>query len=266
MMGFRDRPADVSAIERELAKLADGTLAPQRRPPLDRLLADSPELRRRLREQHRAVLATRTIALPERAPLALRASLDATPSPRRRPRRAGRRPGLGFGLAGAAVAATVAVLLATLGGGPAALTVAQAATIAARPAFTAVAEPRDDSVALPRLRAAGLPFPYWQDRFGWRATGARRDRLAGRLLTTVFYRRGHDVIAYTIVSGRPLAAGAGAHTLTRSGLVLATFSAPGRRVLTWLRHGHTCVLSGADVPAAALAELASWRGGGELPY
>jgi hypothetical protein len=271
MMGFRNRQASAHAIERDLVRLADGTLESDRRERVERLVAASPELKRRLREQRRAVLATRAVAERERAPVALRAELPAVSveervvvAPVRRRRLIGRWPAAGIGLAGAV--GTVTLLLATLGGGQAGLTVAQAATIAARPASATVGEPRDDSVALPRLRAAGLPFPYWEDRFGWRASGLRRDRVDGRLLTTVFYRRGHELIAYTIVAGAPLASGATAHTVTRAGLVLASFSTPERRVLTWLRRGHTCVLSGTAVPLAALLDLASWRGGGELPY
>ena len=38
-------------------------------------------------------------------------------------------------------------------------------------------------------RVAGLPFPYWEDHFNWRAAGARDDRIAGRFMTTVLYRR-----------------------------------------------------------------------------
>jgi hypothetical protein len=129
-----------------------------------------------------------------------------------------------------------------------------------------VAEPRHDGVTLPRLRAAGLPFPYWEDRFDWRATGARTDRLDGRVETTVFYRRGARSIAYTIVSGRRLRAAAGARTIVRAGTTLTSFSTDGRQVVTWLRRGHTCVLSTRDAPLDALLKLAVWRGRGRIPY
>jgi len=259
MMIFRDRQARVDPIERELARLADGTLDPDRREALERLVAGSPELRRRLREQRQAVLATRTIAQPERAPLALRTgqSAAAASSATRRRRWIARRPVLGFGLAGAA--ATVTLALATLGGGAAGLTVAQAATIAVRPAIATVPEPRDDSVTLPQLRAAGLPFPYWEDRFGWRATGMRRDRLDGQLLTTVFYRRRHELIAYTIVDGPPLPAGTSARTILRAGTSVKALPTGEASTVTWLRDGHSCVLSGVGVPLEDLVKLAAWR-------
>lgn len=263
MMGFRDRQADVAAIERDLTRLADGTLEPERREALERLIAGSPELRRRLREQRLAVVATRTIAQSERAPLELRASQPAALASPWRRWRAGGRPVLGFGLAGAT--ATVALLLATPGGGQAGLTVAQAATIAVRPALATVSEPRDDSLTLPRLHAAGLPFPYWEDRFGWRATGMRRDRLDGRLLTTVFYQRGRELIAYTIVDGPPLATGERARTIARAGTAVRTLPTGQATTVTWLRGGHSCVLSSIGVPptpptpVGALVELAAWR-------
>jgi hypothetical protein len=103
---------------------------------------------------------------------------------------------------------------------------------------------------------SGLPFPYWEDRFDWRAAGARTDHLAGRVATTVFYRRGAQRVAYTIVSGQPLAAPA-SH---------AALSIAGRQVVTWLRRGNTCVLSGRGVPVAELVRLAAWRGHGRIPY
>jgi hypothetical protein len=255
------------ALERDVARLADGTLVGPRRELLGRMLAGSPELERRLDEQRRALAAVRSSGTRERAPLALRIrhrtlKTGQTPRPFSRQR-------LGAGLAGALAA--LAAILVLVGGGQAGPTVALAATIAARPATATVAEPPDDSVALPRLRAAGLPFPYWEDHFGWRATGARTDRIDGRAMTTVFYRRGAEQIAYTIVSGRSLAAIASTRAptgaTTRPPAGLATFStAGGRLVVTWLRRGHTCVLSGSSVSLHALVELASWRGHGGLPY
>ncbi|HSC03153.1 MAG TPA: hypothetical protein VLC49_07530 [Solirubrobacteraceae bacterium] len=251
-----------SQIERDLARLADGTLQGRRRGRLEQLVARSPELRARLCAQRRAIAATRSLAELERAPLALHTQYRALISGRRR-RRA---PAAGLGLAAAAGA--LAWTIAALGGGQAALTVAQAATIAFRPATTAVAEPAsDDHVALPGVQAAGMPFPYWEDRFGWHAAGARTDRLDGRELTTVFYRRGAERIAYTIVSGDSLPPAQATRTTVRAGTVLAESWSRGRPVVTWLRQGHTCVLSGdRGVPLGALAKLAGWRSHGELPF
>ncbi len=255
-----------SALERDLARLADGTLVGPRRELLGRLLDGSPELRRRLDEQRRARTAVRSSAAREHAPLALRVRHHRLTTHRSRRSLVPGRLGLGLGLAGMLAALAAIVGLASTG--PAAPTVALAATVAARPAVASVGQPPDDSVRLPGVRAAGLPFPYWEDRFGWRATGARTDRIDGRAMTTVFYRRGGRQIAYTIVSGRPLAPGTSpVRTLTRARTELAIFSTiPGQHIVTWMRRGHTCVLSGQNAPLNALLELASWRAHGQIPY
>jgi hypothetical protein len=259
------------ALERDLARLADGTIEPGRRQDVERSVAASDELQARLREQVMAVAATRTLA-SERAPATLRMRrrlLARAVGPHASGQRASRlsrkrTPALGLGMAGV-LAAAVSVLV-VFGGSQAGLTVANAATLAVRPATATVAEPPDDGTTLPDVRAAGLPFPYWEDRFGWVATGVRRDDVDGRVLTTVFYRRLDRDIAYTIVPGTSLRAGHGARTLRHGALVLATFTTGHRLVVMWLRRGHTCVLSGAGVPLDALLKLAAWRGHGTLPY
>jgi hypothetical protein len=258
---MRDRSLQqrTTAVERDLARLADGTLESPRREVVERLVANSAELQARLREQQRAVAATRSVVQRERAPLALRMRRRALVA---RPRR--RSPAFAVALTGAAGALLWTV--AALGGAQAGLTVAQAATLAARPATVAVAEPLDDGVTLPRVSADGLPFPYWEDRFHWHATGARTDHLDGRVATTVFYDRGPRSIAYTIVSGHHLTAAPGARTILRAGTLLTSFSTGGRRVVTWQRRGHTCVLSSRDAPLGALLKLAVWRGHGRIPY
>ncbi len=256
----RHARADAS-LERDLARMADGTLQGARRDRLQQHIAHSPELQARLRAQRRAVAAMRSLTEFERAPLALRVQHQTLISRRRR-----RAPAIALGLSGAAGA--VLWTLAGLGGGQAVLTVAQAATIALRPPTSVVAEPAsDDHVALPDVQAAGMPFPYWEDRFGWHAIGERTDRLDGRELTTVFYRRGAERIAYTIVSGNSLPPAQAVSTTVRAGTILAGSWSRGRPIVTWLRLGHTCVLSGGPgVPLAALLKLAGWRSHGELPY
>jgi hypothetical protein len=257
--GRNTRAGSGASIERDLARLADGTLEPANRERVQQRVDGSPELQARLHEQRTAVAAARSVARLERAPLTLRLEHRALTA--QRPRRA---PVLGLGLAGATGA--IVWTFVGLGGGQAALTVAQAATIAARPATAVVAEPADDEVTLPRLSAAGLPFPYWEDHFGWHATGTRTDRMDGHALTTVFYRRGAQHIAYTIVAGDRLPPVTDAHIAVRAGTLLTISTTAGRTVVTWLRQGHTCVLSARDVPLDALVKLATWRGQGRIPY
>ena len=39
-----------------------------------------------------------------------------------------------------------------------------------------------------------------------------------------------------------------------------------RTVVTWLRDGHTCVLSGSGVPRRTMLELAAWKGDGAVAF
>ena len=40
----------------------------------------------------------------------------------------------------------------------------------------------------------------------------------------------------------------------------------GRTIVTWLRGGRTCVLSGNGVSAKDLREVAAWKGDGAVPF
>src|SRR4051794_8012302 len=236
------RPQHDRPSERELAALADGSLAPAHRAYVERAVAESPELLAQLRDQRLALDALRA-ASEVRAPAALRARVGAA-----RPRA----PRRGLSIAAATGAAAVAgvLLAASGGGGP---TVADAAALGARPAMAAAPDQRHGPATLERPAAAGLRFPYWGDRFGWRATGVRYDRLDGRPATTVFYRRHTEVVAYTIVGGAALPEASG-----------SVFH--GRRTVTWLRRGHSCVLSSTRTARTTLLRLAAWRGGGEIAF
>ncbi|MBV9819878.1 MAG: hypothetical protein JOZ07_16220 [Solirubrobacterales bacterium] len=247
--------------ERDLVALADGSLPVSRRAQTERAIAASPELQADVCAQRRALAAVRGVA-NESAPAGLRAGLTST---RQQPGRR-RAPRLAVGAAAAATAAAIAVVLALVSGSAAGPTVAQATVLAIRPAQGPTGAPRGEAAILPRVRAAGLPFPYWADRFGFGAAGVRRDRLDGRLTTTVFYTRAGERIAYTIVSGAPLAAGRATLTTTRAGTRLQSLGVHGRTVVTWLRRGHTCVLSATSVPRVVLLRLAAWRGAGQIPY
>jgi hypothetical protein len=93
----------------ELAALADGSLAPERRAALEARVAASSELADRLAEQERAVALARSAAAEVEAPAALRARVGT----QRRARRA-RRPRR-LVLAGAAATAATAVAAVAIG-------------------------------------------------------------------------------------------------------------------------------------------------------
>jgi hypothetical protein len=89
----------------ELAALADGSLAPERRAALEARVAASSELADRLAEQHRAVALARSATNEVEASAALRARIEAQQRARRvpRPRR--------LVLVGAAATAVLAVAI-----------------------------------------------------------------------------------------------------------------------------------------------------------
>jgi hypothetical protein len=245
--------------ERDLAALADGSLSPARRARVERAVAHSPQLQAELRDQREALDAVRTAAA-ERAPATLRARVALARPPHRPARRVG-------ALAVAGAAAMAATIVLAVGGGPTETpSVADAAVLGERPPAAPVPDVASDAVALTRPLGAGLPFPEWEGNFGWKAIGMRSDRLDGRPATTVFYRRRSQVVAYTIVGGGPLPVGARATRSTREGTALRSLVVHGRRTVTWLRRGHTCVLSGTTATGATLLRLAAWRDGGKLPF
>jgi hypothetical protein len=248
--------------QRELTQLADGTLGGAKRTALEERIETSPELAAALERQRSAVTALSEIDLP--APSGLRAQID---SERRRPSAPVRRRRLEIagGLAGiAAAAALVALLVLPTGsGGP---SVVEAAQLSDLPA-TQDSVPVDRSN--PKLLAAsgdGVPFPNLAGEFGYREAGARSDELDGRETKTVFYERGGKRIGYTIVSGKAIDPPDGAAKTELNGVALASTSDGPKRIVTWLRGGRTCVLSGDGVSTAELLELASWKGEGSVPF
>jgi anti-sigma-K factor RskA len=105
---MRRRRQDLNGGEHpaELAALADGSLAPERRAELEAQIAESPELAELLAEQERAVGFARSAASEVEAPAGLRARVETRRQARRVP--GWRRPVL----IGAAAAATVVVAVA----------------------------------------------------------------------------------------------------------------------------------------------------------
>jgi hypothetical protein len=243
------------STEFELTALADGSLAPERRErALDRVRA-SAELQTALAEQRRAVELI--AAVDVRAPASLHSTVEAMLAPARRGRRLAR-PRAGLIVAAATVLVAAAVAVGLSGGGSSELSVQQAAALALSPATMPAPAESPTHRAQLAVSVGGVAFPYWRERFGWRSTGARTDRLAGRSVTTVFYAdRGGQRIGYAIVSGRA--------PTTREGTVMRRWKVPyrvlthdGATVVTWRRGEHLCVVAGRGVSAHTLLSLASW--------
>jgi len=166
----------------------------------------------------------------------------------------------------AAVAAIAIAIAASSGGGhPSALSLRAASALTLRPATTTA--PSESNGNRTELVAAvdGVSFPYWGERFGWRSTGARTDRVGGRTVTTVFYAdgRGHR-IGYAIVAGTPAPPSSGGMIAWRERTPFRLLTENGASVVSWLRDGHLCVVSGRDVSSATLLRLASWGNGGSV--
>ena len=112
----------------------------------------------------------------------------------------------------------------------------------------------------------GVPFPNLHHEFTWHQAGKRSDELDGRRMVTVFYERPGDRVGYTIISGEAIDPPAGARPSLENGVELSTTTADGKPIVTWLREGRTCVISGKGVSAKDLREVTSWKGDGAVPF
>ncbi len=181
----------------------------------------------------------------------------------RSPRRSLRRfSPLGLAGAGAMAAAVVAVAVAVgLSGGGSAPTVSFSQAAASTLRAATLPAPPESQVHHAQLAVAvnGVPFPYWSERFGWRSTGSRTDRVDGRSITTVFYANSNGRrIGYAILAGTPVPPVGGGVIAWRGGVSYRLLSENSAAVVTWLRDGHLCVVSGRGVSSATLLRLASW--------
>jgi len=257
-METHTQPELSESDRRDLAALADGLLTGRRAAALEARIAREPALAAALARQRAAVATTHDAAGTISAPSSLRERVGAAPAPRAASRR---RRGLVPAVAVLAAVALVAVLVLP-SGTPGAPSVVEAAAVAQRPAVEPAPGPA--TAKLLDRRAAGLPFPDWSQKFGWRATGARTDTLAGRRLTTVFYEKGARRIAYTIVGGTALDAPAGSDSVVE-GTRVRLVRTDRATLVTWERRGHTCVLSGTADPET-LRKLAGWKGMGAVEF
>jgi hypothetical protein len=248
--------ADLSSRDvRLLLAVVDGTLPAHEQAAAEARLAATPAGARALASHRRVAGALR--GRGPVAPEALRRRVQTAPRPRSRPL-------VWLAPAAAAVALLVAVVFVlpgVLAGGP---SVEQAAALAVRPAT----EPTPPMVAgQPEVLARdvdGVTFPEWGPEFGWHASGARTDEIAGRRAVTVFYRHMDHRIGYTIVSGKPLEVPERAQRMRVNGVDLAIYHDGERTVTVFERGGHTCILAGHVIHHDTMPKLASWKGNGAI--
>jgi hypothetical protein len=219
-----------------------------------------------LAERGRALIAA---AVAEtRAPLALRERIEADRG-RAAARGAGARRRRLRGLlipAGGLVAAAIVAVVLVAGGGGAPSVVATAGLAARGPVLPPPAEDEANK-ALLKSSIEGVPFPYWGE-LKWESVGARDDEIEGRNARTVFYANPKGVrAAYTILGGDAIDPPSDATKRTDKGTELYVIEKDGRRIVTWERNHHTCVLSApASVSEQKLLDLAAWKANGRVPF
>jgi len=231
-------------------------------PPDQEIPADP--LDEELAERGRALIAAAVAETS--APLALRERIEADRARAGKPARSRRLRAL-LPAGGLVAAAVVAVVLVVGGGEGAPSVLATAALATGGPVLPAPAEDTSNGAVL-KTSMEGVPFPYWGDSFQWEAVGARDDKIEDRSAKTVFYDNPKGArAAYTILGGDTIDAPSGAYTKTMNGVKLSITQDNGRRIVTWTRNGHTCVLSApVAVPEEKLLQLAAWKGKGNVPF
>ena len=215
----------------------------------------------------RGLALVRAAVADTSAPLALRERIERD---RERARPAAARRKRLFGLAGSVAtvaAAAAAALVISLGGSSNPSVLATVRIAGGGPVLPA---PAHDAKNPSLLRASieGLPFPDWNARFQWQASGARTDEIGGRKAKTVYYDNPAGArAAYTILGGEAIPAPDGARTVNVRGKPFYVLVRDGQRVVVWDRAGHTCVMSAPmSVPEERLLDLAAWDNGGTVPF
>jgi hypothetical protein len=199
-----------------------------------------------------------------RAPQSLREAIERERERAARRARAPfwRRHRLGLALASSAIVALAVVAIALqTGGSPTEPSLTK--VVAAAHLEPTQSAPRPVGGTPPELDAkvGKLVFPDWKAKFGWKAVGRRDDELAGRQVTTVFYRNPDGArLGYAVVSGDVLDAEPPGRAVTRKGKTYHVASRGGRTIVTWNQQGHTCVIQAPSaVPRTRLVDLAASR-------
>jgi hypothetical protein len=203
------------------------------------------------------------VRAPEELHRKIEALVEEQSTRRRSPwaRSLGGSRGLSLGLGGAVAvaAAAAALVLSFSGAGSGALTLPDASALTLRAAtMPAPAESPSNGTEL-AANVDGVPFPYWEEHFGWRSSGARSDSVDGRTVRTVFYTSGDGRrVGYAIIAG-PAPRASGGKIAMREGTPYRFLKENGIWVVTWIRDGHMCVVSGRGMDWVTLLKLASWN-------
>jgi hypothetical protein len=199
------------------------------------------------------------------APLGLRERIEADRAKAARGGAGRRRRALLAPVAAVIAAAVVAVVIA--GGGPGSPSVLATAALAGRGPEVAAPPADPSNPKLLRESVEGVKFPEWKT-LKWRTVGARHDTLKDRKATTVYYESPKGTrAAYTVLAGKHVEEPSKAAKHEYNGTEIYSFVRDGRRIVTWERKGHTCVMSApVSVPQEKLLALASWRGDGDVAF
>jgi hypothetical protein len=220
------------------------------------------------RPQSESELIELVRSIDERAPEHLHERIAAlVTESQERPRRHSRAPvrldwRLGSGvaaLAALALALALVLVLTLTGTGHTGLSLREASALTLDRAT--LPAPGENSSQRAELNASvdGISFPYWSKRFGWQASGSRTDRVAGRAVRTVFYLDSQGQrIGYAIVAGTPAPTISSGAPHWRDGTAYTVSDEHGAKVVTWIRDGHLCIVSGRGVSAPTLLSLAGW--------
>jgi hypothetical protein len=163
----------------------------------------------------------------------------------------------------AAIALVASAIIGASSSGPSARpTAAQVATVWTLPTTgRRVAADRAHPTQLD-ISYHGIVYPNYHDHEGWHPVAARYDRIGGLPVATVFYQTARRRAAYTVVPATGLAVPAHARRLRVGGLSLREFRSGDRWIVTFEKHGNTCVLTAAAPRERRwLIRLAAWQGG-----
>jgi hypothetical protein len=283
-----DAPLDIDVeVASDIAALADDSLPAERRHEILQRISGSPELQAMLDEQRHALGLLATASEIE-APETLHARVDELVSERRakpfwrkgipaaprssrfegEPRRRRRTALAGAGALALVAVAAVAIALVAGGGGAAGPTLHEYVALGSLAATGGPPAKSGNGSAQLAVSVDGVPFPYWEDQFGWRARGVRSGNIAGHAVTTVFYSdHAGRRVSYSIVAGTPqplngLAADR-AVAVWHDGERYWIANVNGTPAVVWMRDGRRCILAGRGLSSQELLALASWSGQGE---